>query len=180
MNLFIGNKLRFGIEIIIDSRNQEGYYLGYAKLWFGGNFLGTIEEYIYINSYLIKELTRMLNAPQFDENSMPDLNSKHLYFKDRNENINDNEIDSFRFNFGTMSDRFMIWAYQNLNDLVIVWKFQSESSEIAFSDLKDYSDRVFEYRLPYCEFSSYVHMAAKIFSIPDLLADSGEKFNNNV
>jgi hypothetical protein len=113
----------------------------------------------------------MLNAPQFDDSSFKSTKEKFTYLINRDEDIDDNDIDSFKVSFGTMSDSFIIRAYRNSNEFVILWKLWKKDNDIGFSDLKDYGNEIHEHRILFTEFSSYVLLLDKILSIPDILPD---------
>lgn len=170
INLLIGKKESFGIEVIIESQNQHGYYLGYGKLWFGGDFLGTIEDYIYINSYLLKGLQRMLVVPQLNDHFFQNSQEKFVYFMNRDNDLSDDEVDKFKINFGTMSDSFNIRVYRKSDELIILWKLWKEKEKIEFSDLKNYGNDIHEYQISITEFSKNVSVLEKIISLPDLLS----------
>lgn len=165
MHLLIGEKEKFGIELIIDSQNENGVYLGYAKLWLGGNFLGTIEDYIFIKGYLSNVLVRMQFAKTLDDTNFKDPAEVFDHLLQRLHNL-DIEADSYRFSFGTMSDDFLIFAYKRGDDLVIIWKMDRDSQ---FSDLKNYGNEVHQYRVKQSEFSEHVNFLAKLLSAPGLI-----------
>ena len=110
------------MQILIESQHHTGYYKGYSQLWLGNKSVGTIEDYIYINSYLLNGLDRMIAAPQLDHLTGASSEEKFNYFMNRDKDLNDFESDKFKINFGTMSDAFTIRAYRRLNELVIFWK----------------------------------------------------------
>lgn len=164
MQLFIGSKTDIGIEVNIDAQISANSYLGYARLWLGGKFIGTIEENIYIKEYLITQLMKMADAPFFDDTSLSDSESKYRYFEKRKKNIDDNDVDAYRFNFGTLSDDFLIWAYRNCSDIIIIWKLIRNKDEINYSDLANYGNEVNEFRIKHSEFMRHVKFANEIFS----------------
>lgn len=168
MKIFIGTKDLFGIELDIDAKDQNGVYHGYARLWFEGDFLGTFEDHIFLKSYLSNQLLKILNAPEFDDSKFNSSEEKFKYFMQRDEDINDEEVDKFKFNFGTMSDCFSIRAYRRCDELIILWKLWRTQKDIPFMDLKNYGNEVHEHRIQFSEFSKHVLFLDKILSIPDI------------
>ena len=135
----------------------------------GNKSVGTIEDYIYINSYLLNGLDRMIAAPQLDHLTGASSEEKFNYFMNRDKDLNDFESDKFKINFGTMSDAFTIRAYRRLNELVILWKMWRDDADIQFSDLVNYGNDIHEYSTSYAEVSKYVHAINCFLAIPNLL-----------
>jgi hypothetical protein len=168
MNILIGNKDRFGIEVIIKNQCGNSCYQGYARVWFGGKSIGTIEDYIYLNAYLVSQLTKMIDAPFYDDTIFSTTYSKYKYFIKQIKDDCDNEFFKL-VNFGTMSDDFFIVAYRNTDELIILWKLVNKKADVLFSDLKGYDNKVHEYRMAHKEFSDCVSIVNKILSVEGLV-----------
>lgn len=163
MELFLGNKNEIGVETQVTSRNQDGTLMGYAKFWVEGSFLGSFYDYIYLDGYLLGGLFQMLRVSELSDANFP-LNpeDQFIYFEKKANDINDNEIDSYRVSFGTLTDSFLIWAYRKDDNLVILWKFIG--NQFTYEDLKDYPREAVKHVVTYDKFKEFVERLNRILS----------------
>ena len=157
MKLFLGDKKEIGVEIEITEKLDDGSLMGYARLWLGQNFVGTIYEYIYLDGYLLGGLYQMLNVKEISDETFPvDKEGQYLYFEKKAMDLYDDESDNYRLNFGTMADCFIIWACRENDFLKIVWKKEVKASCLLYDDLLDYRNDVFGFCIKYDRFQRFV------------------------
>lgn len=146
MNLFLGEKEKFGVELIVLQR--EGYHLtGYARLWLGGNFIGTIHDYIFLESYLIGGIERLLNVGTLSYLDFPQNPEGQLaYLIKKTNNLSDTTSDRYLVNFGTFMDCFELMAFKKGGYITILWRLSSDGV-VIFPDLLDYPKATFSYSL---------------------------------
>lgn len=163
MELFLGNKNEIGVEAQVTSRNQDGTLMGYAKFWIKGSFLGSCYDYIYLDGYLLGGLFQMLRVSELsDANVSLNPEDQFVYFERKANDINDNEIDSYRVSFGTLTDSFLIWAYRKNDNLVILWKFIG--NRVTYEDLKDYPREAVRHVVRYDKFEEFVERLNRILN----------------
>lgn len=132
--MVIGNKETFAVELMIDENNTK---MGYGKLWLQNIFLGTNQDLIYLNGYLISLINELLNSGQINYEV---------------ENLNKNEIFKLlkssskkRSNYmiigSTFTDDFEIYSYKENDSIVVIWKLTAKK-EIIFEELKNYSQEI--------------------------------------
>jgi len=156
MNLLLGSKNDFGVEIKATGKSNHGSLMGYARLWFGGNFFGTINSYIFLDGYLLGGLYQMLRTKYLNDVSFPeDVTEQFLYFKRRSNDLEDDEIDWYRFDCGTMTDDFYNWTYRKDDCLTIIWKIRDQPNKYH-EDLLGYPQSVFSYQIKYDDFKELV------------------------
>jgi hypothetical protein len=132
--MIIGNKETFAVELIINENNPK---MGYGKLWLQNSFLGTSEDLIYLNGYLISLIDEIIN-------------SKYINFELENKN----EIEIFevlkskskkRSDYAiigsTFTDDFEIYSYKKDDSIIVLWKLMQEK-EMIFNELKKYSTEI--------------------------------------
>jgi hypothetical protein len=61
--MIIGNKETFAVELTIDENNPK---MGYAKLWLQNIFLGTNEDLIFLNGYLISLIDELITSKKIN------------------------------------------------------------------------------------------------------------------
>ena len=80
--MIIGNKETFAIELTINENNPK---MGYGKLWLQNSFLGTSEDLIFLNGYLISLIDEIINSKEVTiilHRLACQLIEKHLDFSD--------------------------------------------------------------------------------------------------
>ena len=129
----VGNKNDFGVEYKVKSINP---LMGYAKVWFGGDYLGTSEDYIYLEGYLLSGLRDISFSLEIDF-PLSDKDEMFLKLYSRLQDSNDNNIHRYVRNFGTMTDDFAIFSFLHESTIHILWKLINDDT--PFSDLNNLS-----------------------------------------
>lgn len=130
----IGKKKQFAVEYeIIDSKSL----MGFAKIWFGGNSIGTNEDLIFLKGYLINGLEQIGNSNRIDASINLQKEDVYMTFKNRLSNSNDYEIHKYLISLGTFTDDFTIFSFLFENEINIIWKLNSNNT--IFSDLNTQS-----------------------------------------
>lgn len=107
--------------------------MGYAKIWFGSNFLGTEEDYIYLDGYLLEGLRSISFSPEIDMLVVSDEKEMFRKLIKRLNDLDDNNIYRYVRNFGTMTDDFLIFSFMYENNIHIMWKLIN--NDTPFFDL---------------------------------------------
>jgi len=145
----IGSKNYLGITYRVT--NVEPL-MGYGKIWFGGNFIGTDKDLIYINGYLLSTLKEIRECTVADF----DTSDKDLLFKTLYERLNDHDdfdIHDYLVRGATFTDYFYIFSFRDENYRIhILWKLRQGST---FSDLKNASRAVHYFTVPYIEYAAF-------------------------
>lgn len=132
--MIIGNKETFAVELIIDENNSK---MGYGKLWLQNSFLGTSEDLIYLNGYLISLIDEIIN-------------SKEINFELENRNeikifevlkSNSKKRSDYAVIGSTFTDDFEIYSYKKDDNIIVLWKLMHEK-EMIFNELKKYSKEI--------------------------------------
>lgn len=130
----IGKKKQFAVEYeIIDSKSL----MGFAKIWFGGNSIGTNEDLIFLKGYLINGLEQIGNSNRIKASINLQKEDVYMTFKNRLSNSNDYEIHKYLISLGTFTDDFTIFSFLFENEINIIWKLNSNNT--IFSDLNTQS-----------------------------------------
>ena len=142
MYLFIGNKNEIGVEFIFDKLLIRNSYYGYGKIWFGGNFLGSIEDSIYFDGYLLSQLQDILKCEEINLHDLPsDLESKFNYFQAIEDDDKSNLF--YKIYTTTFTDIYRIFAYKNKNVITIIWKVTWHDT---FDNVKTQGREIFTYQ----------------------------------
>lgn len=132
----IGDQSKFALEYeIVDKRNL----LGYSRIWFGGQYIGSKKELIYFKSYLFDNLQKIGRIGKLDNNpdSAKDIEMYDILEKRLND-LEDEYIYKHLVSFGTLSDDYIIFSYLDTNDsLCLTWKLDTNH---YFNDV-DYNDK---------------------------------------
>jgi len=164
MDLFLGNKEMIGVETLSVQRDKNGTLTGYARLWIGGHFLGTIHDFIYMDGYLLGGLFQISRVPfLMDGISMDNSESLYAYLFKRLEDGSEDEIHNYLVNFGTMSDAFNVWAFKKGDNITIGWKLRDDYHNPYYLDLVDYPPSAFFHTLNYRIFNEFVERLERIF-----------------
>lgn len=164
--ILIGKKNNFAIEFEITKNN-----MGYAKIWFGNNSLGTFEDEIYIKGYLIEGLLQIKDVPKIDLGTEFENKEKlFMYLKNRLSNVNDDDIHKYVINLGTFCDDFTVFAFKKNKETNILWKLNN--TDTPFSDLNMEKIRINFYKINSDEFMKLLEKYIKIIllelgSVPD-------------
>jgi hypothetical protein len=132
--MLIGNKETFAVEFIQERHNPK---MGYGKLWIQNVFLGTKEDLIFLNGYLIGLLNEIIASKQI-----------HLNLENKNKDEifellkSTNKLRSDYFISGsTFTDDFEIYSFEKKEKIFLLWKLRNDNNNI-FSDLKEYSQEI--------------------------------------
>ena len=110
--MIIGNKETFAIELTINENNPK---MGYGKLWLQNSFLGTSEDLIFLNGYLISLIDEIIN-------------SKEINFELENRNeikifevlkSNSKKRSDFAIIGSTFTDDFEIYSYKKSDKIIV-------------------------------------------------------------
>ena len=117
----LGNKLHFGLDYSIT--NFKKPVMGYAKVWFGGSFMCTQEDLVYIDSYIFGGLKQIADAHRLDI-AFEDKYALFAHFYNGLDNDNSN-VYHHLVSFGTAADDFIILAYLDNTDTIhLVWRLE--------------------------------------------------------
>lgn len=159
MKMTLGEKDKIAVEIRV---KQKTPLLGYAKLWFGGHFLGSICEEIYLDGYLYGGLLQLSKVGQIDYPNFPlEGNAQFSFLTERANDLADTCSSNYLVSFGTMTDAFEIWAYRKDEFITILWKLGHEN-RFLHDDLVAYSDDIFSYTMSYESLLEFVQRLGRI------------------
>lgn len=168
-HLFLGSKNSIGVQIKVKKSDESKPLMGYAKLWFGNKFLGTIYDFIYIDSYLLGGLYQMLRVENIFLDFPANTESQFSFLSRRSNDLDDDEIDSYRVSFGTLTDKFSVWAYRHDEDkITILWKIEIRENEFLYRDLKNYPTEIFRYTMQYDRVKDFVERLDRIIKVWNL------------
>jgi len=161
MELFLGNRKEIGVELNVTGRETHGTLMGYAKIWFGGNFLGSYHDYIYLDGYLLGGLSEMLKVGELNATNFPkDVVSQFHYFESRSNDLHDSEISGYLVSFGTLTDSFTKWVFKEGANITILWKL--ENTQSSYEDLKTYPSDIFKYTISFDRLEEFVERLDRI------------------
>jgi hypothetical protein len=145
MNLFLGEKENLGVELIVLQRDKN-HLIGYARIWLGGNSLGTISDCIYLESYLLGGLERFLGVGTMTYSNFPqNPEGQLLYLIEKSNDLDDTTSDRYLVNFGTFMDCFELRAFKKDGYVTILWKCLPDRG--IFPDLLNYPKETFSYSI---------------------------------
>ena len=132
----IGDKSIFALEYEIKDKKT---LLGYSRIWFGGHYIGSKKELIYIKNYLLDEFNRISNIQKLYLNiDKMNVSDKYNLLKQNLNNIEDELIHKYLVSFGTLTDDYTILSYlDNDSNFCVIWKLDAKP---YFDDI-DYSDK---------------------------------------
>lgn len=163
MDIFLGSKEALGVEVKIMEKNEKGTLLGYGRIWLGGHFIGTMEELIYLNSYLLGGLYQLMQAGEMKDAGFPtSKEDQYRWFVAKAQDMNDDSYDSYLVNFGTFTDRFERWAYRQGEEVTLLWKIDTRENEYMPKDLLDYPKEVFRYSAKQAKFKELARWLDRI------------------
>lgn len=132
--MIIGNKDIFAVEFIIDEQNPQ---MGYGKLWIQNVFLGTIEDYIFLNGYLLSLLNEII-ASQTIQVNIENKNKEEIFKSIKSTN---KKRSVYKVMGATFTDDFEIYSFENNGEICLVWRLRS-AIEMIFEDLKNYNREI--------------------------------------
>ncbi|UUF15513.1 MULTISPECIES: hypothetical protein [Flavobacterium] len=132
-----GDKNIFAVEYeIINFENL----MGFSKIWLGGNSIGTIEDLIYMDGYLLNGLREISNSKTISDFIIEDQNLLFDLLVEKLENETDDNTYKYLISFGTFCDDFIIFSFLNNNQIHVLWKLLSNKT--IFTDLNNQSKKV--------------------------------------
>ena len=152
MRKMIGSKKSFGIEYRVTDKERK---MGYARIWLGGNFLGTFQDLIYFESYLLSGLEYIGKIRNLKLTSNPKENYRILEKKVNDDD--DYDIYQYQISFVTLTDDFLIFSYHTEGLIHIHWKLMTSKKKITFDDLKPYPRRSLHHAIAYDDFWDVVN-----------------------
>lgn len=155
MNLS-GDKKNFAVEYTITCKVNT--LMGYGKIWFGGNWLGTSEDFIFI-SYITQGLDQIANSKTLDFKEGLSYETIFNTLNKRLGNIDDDEVHDYLIMMGTFTDDYTIFSFQKDDEITILWKLRSNNT--PFSDLNNQSKEIHHFKINRDE---YIQRLAKIKS----------------
>ena len=132
--MIIGNKDVFALEFY---KNENNPKLGYGKLWIQNMFLGTKEDLIFLNGYLIGLLDEIINSQSIETN---------IVEKDENEIFDlvkstGKKRSNYVVTGSTFTDDFEIYSFEKENQIFLIWKLRNDI-EMIFDELKNYNKEI--------------------------------------
>jgi hypothetical protein len=131
--MIIGNKETFAIELTINENNPK---MGYGKLWLQNSFLGTSEDLIFLNGYLISLIDEIINSKEI--NFELENRNEIKIFEVLKSNLKKRSI--YAIIGSTFTDDFEIYSYKKNDNIIVLWKLHDR--EMIFNDLKKYSKEI--------------------------------------
>ena len=165
MYLFIGDKNQIGVEFIFDKLLNGKTYNGYGKIWLGGNFLGSIEDSIYYDGYLLGQLQAIINCRELNIEIPTTIDGLYKFFE--NIELDEKNIISYRIFTTTFTDMYQVFAYKINNIITIVWKVIWVDT---FNDIKSQEKTIFSYQFEIEKLSHILKVLDEIQKI-NFLAD---------
>ncbi|MCL9805482.1 hypothetical protein NAT51_08110 [Flavobacterium amniphilum] len=126
--MLIGNKETFAVEF---TKSEDDQRMGYGKLWLQNAFLGTKEDLIYLNGYLVSLLNELIQAQtiSFDTGNKSSFEVFELI---RSKNYR----SDYAIVGSTFTDDFEIYAFKNEEKIVVFWRLYNQ--EMIFEELQQY------------------------------------------
>lgn len=165
MEKIIGDKALFAIEFDV---SDEVQFMGYAKIWLNGNFLGAPKDLIYFESYLFNLLDQFCNSKmledKFNHNSTLKIYEalNRFTFDKYDEQYN---ASMYLCSGATFTDDFYVFSYLKSNVINILWKLRDVPN---FNDLKVLGDKLFHFemdQIQFCRLTSKYKEFIRTFSI---------------
>ncbi|MEZ5003363.1 MAG: hypothetical protein R2730_10060 [Chitinophagales bacterium] len=138
--MIIGDKFEFAVEYSFAKDYPKE--MGYGRIWVKNDFIGTFNDLIYLNGYLIEILNKFKGANQLRDDlrhlakdQLFDLLSSGKY----------DYSDKYLVRGSTFTDDFSIWTYKLANLTFILWKVLRTD---FFDDLRNYKSDVILKSIP--------------------------------
>ena len=132
--MIIGNKETFAVELTINENNPK---MSYGKLWLQNSFLGTSEDLIFLNGYLISLIDEIINSKEINFELE---NRNEIKFFDGLKS-NSKKRSDFAIIGSTFTDDFEIYSYKKNDKIIVLWKLIHDK-EMIFNELKKYSKEI--------------------------------------
>jgi len=132
--MIIGNKETFAIELTINENNPK---MGYGKLWLQNSFLGTSEDLIFLNGYLISLIDEIINSKEINF-ELENINEIKIFEVLKS---NSKKRSDFAIIGSTFTDDFEIYSYKKNDKIIVLWKLIHDK-EMIFNELKKYSKEI--------------------------------------
>jgi hypothetical protein len=129
----IGDTSKFAVEYEISGDDSQ---MGFGRIWIENNFIGTFEDIIYLNGYLLGVLYSIKQAKELRE-ELKALGKNELF-----ELLHSKEhdyCDDYRVRRSTFTDDFNLWCYTQDHYIFILWKVTNHD---FFKDLKSYTKEI--------------------------------------
>ncbi|MFH6994547.1 hypothetical protein [Flavobacterium sp. FlaQc-48] len=131
----VGNNSIFAVEYEVTDKKE---LMGYARIWFNGEYIGSKKELIYLKSYLLERLKRISEKKILNINN-DNIIEKYNLLENRLNDLEDNDIHKYLVSFGTLSDDYTIFSYLTDDDFIcVIWKLVGDYP--CFDDI-NYNDR---------------------------------------
>ena len=135
----IGNKNEFGVELVLSLNHKNR---GFARVWFGGKFLSTIYDEIYIKSYLLNLLDDIYKCEILDKD-FKSFSEKHVFNTMNKYNEHCDSIN-YLLRGSTFTDCFVIFCFKTRGVIHLVWK---KRENYNFPDVIEQGDQIFSYKI---------------------------------
>lgn len=132
--MLIGEKKDFAVEYSFS--NDYPKNMGYGRIWIRNKFIGTYEDMIFLNAYLLGTLYELKEA-EYLSDDLKQLTTQQLFDEFYN---NDYRYRQYMVGGSTFTDDFSIWVYKLADQTCLLWKLMQSS---IFDDLKNYGQEVF-------------------------------------
>lgn len=160
--MLIGNKHSIAIE---SAMTHMGSALGHACLWFGNEQLGSLEDLIYLDGYLLGCLLDMRKKPHLtaryqgkdDHQLFSTLNQDLESWDEDDDKDFSEEARPYLLTCGTLFDCYTVFSYR-LDETHgrIMWQITCEEENTPFEDLRTASRDVHFATFDYTELASLI------------------------
>jgi hypothetical protein len=166
MNFFLGDKHEIAVEARSIHLNKSNGLMGYAIIWVGGNFFGTIYDLIYMDGYLLSGFYQIDKVPiLLEADSLKNKQAIFKYLRGRLRDENDFKIHKHLVSFGTLTDMFTVFAYKNGEHITICWKISRDMILPGFKDLANYPTTPFLYTMKYSLYKEFIERLERILKV---------------
>lgn len=141
--ILLGDKLEIGVELkVLTGKPNRGF----ARVWFGGHFLSTIFDEIYIKSYLLNLLDGIGHCEEISGLNEHILMSDFRLFNFLKKSINDDPFNTEKYLLrgSTFTDCFVIFCFKRSGIVHLIWK---RRKSFDFPDVVKQGNAIFSYRI---------------------------------
>ncbi|SPO68357.1 hypothetical protein [Pseudomonas sp. JV241A] len=152
----IGNKASIAIEYVLTDSVE---LMGYARFWFSNQPLGSLEDLIYFEGYLLGCLEDLLRKPGLPEcYDSPSVSQTFALLEKDLSSFDEEEAEDFSerarpffLTCGTLFDDFLVFSHRRNHTFGrVIWRLETPEQDLVFADLKGTSRAVcsgdFSYR----------------------------------
>jgi hypothetical protein len=141
--ILLGDKLEVGVELkLLTGKPNRGF----ARVWFGGHFLSTIFDEIYIKSYLLNLLDGVCHCEEISDLNEDILVSDVRLFNYLKKSINEAPFNAEKYLLrgSTFTDCFMIFCFKRKGIIHLIWRSRKS---FDFADVLKQGNAIFSYSI---------------------------------